>query len=99
VHRVSEGGKEKREKSYALEAVNQSSVRSQLQVLHDLLQADQVLDVQTGRVLELVRCRVEVEEVDCSSERLGVGDEGGAEGGFAGTGGAGYEYGVYGGDS
>lgn len=68
---------------HSLEAVDQSPIRPELQVLHDLLQADQVADVDRGRVFELLGRGVEVEEVDRAPERLGMGDEGCTEGGLA----------------
>ena len=63
-----------------LEAVDQSPVRPKLKILHHLLQADEVLDVDRRRVFKLVCCWVEVEEVHVPAERLGVGDDGVAEG-------------------
>ena len=78
----------------SLEAVDQPSVRAELQVLHHLFQADEVLDVDRWRVLELVCCRIEVEEMDVPSERLGVGDDGIAEGRFARAGRASNQNGV-----
>ena len=78
----------------SLEAVDQTAVGPQLEILHNVLQADQVPNVEAGRVLELVGCRVEVEQVDGAAERLGVRDERGAKGGFACACGAGHEHGV-----
>jgi hypothetical protein len=78
----------------SLEAVDQTAVGPQLEILHNVLQADQVPNVEAGRVLELVGCRVEVEQVDGAAERLGVRNERGAKGGFAGACGAGDEHGV-----
>ena len=64
---------------YSLKAVDETSVGSKLHLLHDVLERDEVPDVDRWWVLELVRRRVEVEQVDVAPERLGVGDDGVAE--------------------
>ena len=77
-----------------LEAVDEAAVGPELELLHDVLQVDQVPDIDGGFVFESLGGRVEVEEVDGTPDGLGVGDEGGAKGGFTGTGGTGDEDGV-----
>lgn len=52
----------------SLEAVDETSVGSQLEVLHDFLQADEVLDVDGWGELELVGGGVEVEQVNRATE-------------------------------
>lgn len=77
-----------------LEAVDESTVRTEFEVFHDILQADEVSDVEARRVLELVGGGIEVEEVDRAAERLGVRDERRAKRRFARPSGSGHENGV-----
>lgn len=67
----------------SLEAVHQPAVRPKLHFLHDVLERDEVANVDCRRVLERGRGRVKVEQMNLPVERLGVGNDGRAEGRLA----------------
>lgn len=78
----------------SLEAIYQTTVRTKLQLLHDVLKVDQIADIEGRLIVEPLGCRVEVDQVHRPSEGLGMGDEGRAEGGLARPSGACDHYGV-----
>lgn len=53
---------------------------SKLELLHDILQRDEITDVEGGLVLKGLNCGVEIDKVDLATEGLSVGDESGAKG-------------------
>jgi len=71
-----------------LEAVYQAAVGPEAHLLHDILKANQVLDVEIGLKGELFGGRVEVDVEAWALVVLQVLDEGGAKGRLARAGGA-----------
>jgi hypothetical protein len=68
-----------------LETIYQPAIGSKLHFLHDIFEADQVFDVEVGLEGEVFGGGVEVHVEARALAVLEVLDEGGAEGGFAGT--------------
>jgi len=78
----------------ALEAVDETPVRPELELLHHVLQVDQIADIQRRLVVEALRRRIEVEQVHRAAQRLRMRDERGAERRLACSGGTRDEDGV-----
>lgn len=76
--------------THSLKAIYQSTVWPVLELAHDVGQADEVPDVNSGFVLEriAVRCWVEIDEMGGASGRLQVRHKAIAESRFSGSSGS-----------
>jgi hypothetical protein len=55
-----------------LETPHQATIRPQVQLVHHIIDSDQAAYIDTGLILELVGCWVEIDHMHCSADGLAV---------------------------